>query len=472
MPEIPFPTSTAPGVDVGGSGGRLINAYAEPAPDGSRSKVVWRRAPGLAEEFTVGDDVHRGSVLVGDVLYVANGDSVYTVSGAPGAYTVTSLTGTLSGSGPVFMERNMRATPQILIVHSDGMSQIASGAVSDFSDADLPSVNSITFTDGYFIVTSLAGKAYASGINDITFSSLDFATAESSPDYLIRAVAFGRDLMFMGGSTIEFWNNTGNKTGFPFSRGPVIPVGLKGRYAVAGQERGFPAPLVWVANDNTVRRLDSYSPTRISSPALERLIEAVANADDLEASVYVENGHACWVLSGPAWTWIYDLATGFWHERKSYEADRWRAHYGVNAFNRWLTFDRASNKVFSLSGGTKTEDGDPLIWEVRSTQASGFPGRLTVNQAAFDFETGVGLDRGISPIQTEPKVSIAWSNDGGRTFGNDLLRDLGTQGQQQLIRIFRGGLTGPRGRQYRLRISDPVDIAFYGAQMDIEQRAS
>lgn len=471
MPEIQFPTSTAPGVNPTESGGRLINCYAEAAPVGSRGKVIYRRAPGLIHAFSTVLDEARGALLVGTVLYIISGNKAYSVTSS---YVVTTLTGTIGGTGPVFMARNMATTPNILIVHSAGMSEIdiSGSSIADFSDGDLPAANSICWTGGYFFVTSAAGKVYQSGINAITFSSVDFTTAEADPDGLYRAIALGSDLLLMGQSSIEFFGNTGNPTGFAFSRGPVVPVGLKGQYAVAGYEPGFSDTLIFVANDNTVRKLDGYTPTRISTPDLERLIEAVADADDLEMSVYVAAGHACAVLTGPDWTWVYDISTGNWHERASYTEDRWRGRFGVNAWEKWFTFDRDSEKVFQISATTKREDDQPLLFELRSTQAHRFPGRAVVNRASFDLVTGVGIDAGISPIETAPVIRISWSDDGGRTFSQPLTRSLGTQGQDVAIDIFRCGVTNRRGRQWRLQCSDPVEVAVLGGAMDVEERAA
>lgn len=463
---VEFPTSTAPGVNSTENGGRLINAFAEPLSPGARNVMRWVRAAGLRPTVDVGTDDVRGALIVGAVLHVINGTKAYTVTKTGSTYTVNELTGTIGGTGPVIMARNMRTDVQILIVHSDGMSKIEGGAVSDFSDPDLPAVNSVAFMDGYFFVTSGAGKAYASGLNDLTFNSLDNATAEASPDGLVRVVAFGRDLLLMGEGTIEIWGNTGNPTGFPFTRGTVLPVGLKTPLAVAGFEERFPDPLMWVANDNTVRRLNGYTPEIVSPPVLSRLIEAAGN--DLEASVYNAAGRSWWTLSGPTWTWAFDMLQGQWHERQSYGMDRWRAHFGVGAFGEWLTFDREGPAMFAVDADYRREAMDPLIWEVRSTQLHRFPGRLRVNRFSANFVTGIGSDVGIAPIETDPRVSISWSDDGGRTFGNELLRDLGTQGEQRSIDIWRCGLTGPNGRQWRLRCSDPVEVSMIGAAMDVD----
>lgn len=472
MPAIEFPTSTAPGINPTESGGRLINCYAEKAAGGSRAPVRYPRVQGLTERFTTtGETEARGAILVGSLLYVISGDKAFSVDSS---YTVTELTGSIGGTGPVFMARNMAATPNVLIVHSAGMSEINTGTatISDFTDPDLPAANSICWIDSYFMVSSAAGRVYQSGINATTFSSVDYTTAEADPDGLVRVVAIGRDLAMMGNSTIEIWGNAANPTGFSFNRGAVLPVGLKGPYAVTGWEPGFSAKLVFVANDNTVRRLDGYTPTRISNPDLERLIEAVADPEDIEASVYVVGGHPCVVITGPTWTWCYDLSTGEWFERKSYASDRWRGRFGVYAFDEWLTFDRNSGKVFAVDSTAKTEDGDPLVMDLRSTQAHRFPGRLWVKRASFDFVTGVGIDAGVDPIESDPTALISFSDDGGVNFNNPRTFSLGTQGQDVSIDYWRAGTTNRRGRQWRIQVSDPVEVTFLGAAMDVEERAA
>lgn len=469
--EIVFPVSTAPGVNSTESGGRLINAYAEKAREGSRSRYLYRRAPGLSTELFATEAGHRGALPVGNVLYVVTGDKVYRVYISGGAFVSELVTGdAVPGTGPVFMARNMAATPNVLIVTNSGMSEIdtTTPEVKDFADGDLPQVNSIAFLDSYFLVTSAAGQVFASGINATSFAGTDFATAESDPDGLVRAIARDRDLLLMGDATTEFWANVGNPTGFPFTRGPVIPYGLFGPHAVAGHEPGWGNTPVFVANDRTVRFLDGYDAVKISTPELDRLLEAVVDPATLHATAYVAAGHAFWSLTSPDWTWVFDKTERTWHERQSYGSDRWRIAFCVRAFDRWLAFDRDSGSVYQIDERRRREVEAPLVWRVRSTQAHAFPSRLIVNRASFDFLTAVGKDNGIDPIETNPQVSISWSDDGGRTFGTPLLRRLGGTGEVTTVDIRRVGMTGPRGRQWELAISDPVEVVLMGAAMDVE----
>lgn len=462
---IQFPLSTAPGANSAESGGRLINGYAEKAPQGSRSEYLWRRSPGLIPEFQVGADPPRGAMVDGSVLYVVNGDTVVSVTKSGDEYTSTALTGTVGGSGPVIMAHNLNATHQILIVHSSGISQVSGSTVSDFSDADLPQPNSICFIDGYFMFGIGNGRTYASGINALTVDANHFASAETSADPLVRDIARGSELLMMGENSIEFWTNTANPTGFPFSRGAVIPIGLLAKWAVAGMEPGWSNDIMFVAADRTVVRLSGYGVRKVSNPDLDRLIEAVEDTTTLEASVFVISGHPCWVLSCDDWTWVYDFSTECWHERISYGAARWRAQFGVNAFGKWIVFDRPGTTAFSLDSRYRREYNDPLVWETRSTQVHRFPQRTICDRAAFDMLVGVGNDIGPDPIETDPKVSISWSDDGGQTFGNALLRRLGSQGEQVLVDVWRTGQTGPKGRQWKLQVSDPVEITLFGGAM-------
>ena len=467
MSEIVFNPSTAPSINPTENGGRLINAYAERAPVGSRSEWIWRRAPGLRELFSAGEGAFRGATQIGAALYVINGNTMYQVTRSGTTYSVSVLSGTVPGSDLVIMARNMRSpNAQTLIVSDAGMALLEDGAVTTFTDSDLPAINSVAFQDGYFFVTSGDGRVFASAINDVEFNALDFATAESSVDGLVRAITFGNDLLLMGDATIEFWQNTANPEAFPFSRGPVMPVGLFGRYAVTGMEYSFPAPLAWVGNDKRIYRLMGYSPEPISTPHIDRVLSRVTDSDAIQAYSYVAAGHACYVFSGPDFTFVYDSATGLWHERASYGADRWLGLGTVYAFDAWLTFNRNGAQAYAIEDRFRREGQDPLVWELRSTQSHRFPGRFRVDRASFDMVTGVGRDNGIDLIETNPQVGISWSDDGGRTFGNELMRSLGTQGEVTTIDIWRCGIAPRTGRQWRLRASDPVELALMGGAMD------
>lgn len=473
MQEIIFPSSTSPGKTPQELGGRLINCVAEPLAEGAVNKFSIRRDTGLRKLFSPGTaGVPRGTVYVNGTLYYICGTKGYSVTAAAGVYTVTTLTGTISGSGKATMAANMKSPTRDIMVNTDGADYtLTASAISAFSDGDLPAVNSVCFIGGYFIWSSAFGKSYASGLNATTVSGVDNTTAEASYDGLKRAVALGVDLLLMGDSTIEVWTNVGNETGFPFTRSTVIPIGVLGTFAIAGHEFGFPGGLAFITNDNSVHLLNGISPKKISPPELDALIKAVDDKTTLELSVCVAEGRPYLVVSSETWTWAYNFSTSKWHEKASYQNTRWQYSLGVEAFGEWLVFDKDTGDCFALDGTMQTENLDPLPVEIWSAPKHSFPWREVFPRADFYFRPGVGVSTGQDPIETDPSVRISWSNDCGVTFSNPVIRKLGEQGKyKDCISVSRTGRAGRQGRVWKLQISDPVSTVFLGGAYQDEVR--
>ena len=474
--EISFPISSAPGQNSAENGGRLINAHVEYAPEGSRSKYRWASAPGLTAAKALGSGDFRGALKFGSTLVVVNDDDCWSLD-SDYTETVISTGGITNDGDPVIMARNMRATPQIMLICGDGTAfKIESGAATSFTDSDLPAPNSVCFKDGYFFFGIGDGRCFASGLNDVTVSSLDWTRAESSPDALVRVFPIPAGLVLAGENSSEIFANTANPSGFPFSRSTVLPFGLFGKYAVTGFEEGFTGAPLMVDNGGIVRQIIGYADQPVSTPAVEKLINDIADRNTLIASCYMMRGQPIYVLSCADWTLEFLPAStkgpAHWAERRSYGSSRWRVGTLVNAFDKWLALDVAGNAILEVTPGRRYEDTDPLIWKVRSTQMHRFPARATIWKASFDMQTGVGNDTGAYPIETNPQIGIALSFDGGRTFGNPWLRSLGTQGQITPIDVNRCGNSKRFGVQWELTVSDPVEVTLYGGAMDIEERAA
>lgn len=477
MVDIPFPTSSTTGGRPQESGGRLINAIVEKLSDGAQTQVVRKRAPGLLK---MAEQTHtlvcRGLITVGSVVLAAFEDHLYSLTISGGTYTLTLL-GSLPGDGPVVFARNNKApTPDIVAVTSDNVAYqvFTGGAPIPYPDADVGSPNSVCFGDGYFFFTYGDGTCIASDLNDVTINPLNYTTAEAKPDGLNRAVFFRQELFLWGAGTGEVYQNTANPTGFPFNRSTVIPRGLISKTAIAGMEDGWSNTLIWVGDDNIVYKLNGYSPERISTHDLERLITTVAEEDDaasLFAFVTMADGHAYWALKHTNWCWVYDLTYGTWHERQSNERDTWQAQWSTKAFGQWLMGDDVSGALYSFRGSHAFEGTALLPWEVHSGQMSEFPTRVSVSRADFNFDMGVGLDTGTDPTQTDPRVEISWSDNGGATFSMPLQRTLGREGKfNNRVVVTRTGMTGPMGRVWRVRGTDGVYFGLLEGSMEAEIR--
>jgi hypothetical protein len=453
--NINWPVTSAPGARFGESAGRLVNAFAEPLGEGARAPIVRKRVPGLTEAATSSFFGCRALYKVGSTILAGFSGRVVTVDLTAG--TMTNL-GSLAGSERFTIAHNNAATPNIVAVTDTGAFNLfTNSAPTSFADGDLPaSPTSVCFQSGYFFFSYADGRIFASGLNAVSINALDFTTAQTRPGGVTRLVPYNGELLAFGPAAIDVYRNTGNATGFPYSYGDTIDKGLYGKFAVAGFQDGWANQIIWVGGDHVVYRLDGYSAIPISTPDVVRSLQTVTDGDDLEAMVYANGPHTMWVISGPDFTWEFNLATGWWNERKTNGMSRWRATQSIHN-GSWYVGATDNGKVYSIDADAYKEGTLPLVYEVQSAPAAAFPARIAFPRADFDFVVGVGRAAGTDPIETAPRVALSYSDDGGGHWSTPLLRDLGGEGERTTrISLFRTGLSGPTGRMWKAVISDPV----------------
>jgi hypothetical protein len=466
--DIAFPTVSEDADKPNISAGRIINGILEQAQNGD---VLRLRAPGLKRLITPAGTYTKCRGMIdanGSTLLAVYDGFVEAITGSGASATTL---GPLAGDDIVTLARNNAATPDVVCVSpQEGAFELSSGgAPVSYTDPDVGSPLSVCFGDGYFFFVYGDGSCIASGINTTAINALDVATAESSPDGLLRGVFFRGQLFLMGPSTIEVWQNTAEPTGFPFSRATVIQRGLAGTNAVAGWEGNFTSRLIWVGSDNIVYALNGYEPVRISHHSIEHDLQRLTNKTSLNCFVFMNNGHPFWVMKSDLWTWVYDLLTSTWQERASYGRANWRGECSHYMFGDWLIGDDAGGYIFRPDAATFKEDNDRLVWSIESQASKNFANRMSIPRADFFFSAGQGNISGELLSDADPQVLISWSNDGGATFGNPLERYLGKGGKyNERVTVNRTGQAGVYGRKWRLQVSDPVYIALVGGTMEIE----
>ena len=474
MTAILWPTSSSPGERPSESAGRLINAMAVALGAGGPAAAKIVRAPGLSQFADHGAvSGFRGASLIGSVVYMAYNGTLRTVSSNGTVATFNALAGT----EPVFFAHNNKApiSDKVVVTENGAFTlDVSDNSIDAFADIDLPQPIDVCFGDGYFFFAIADGRCFASGLNDVTVDAADFATAEGKPDNLMRCIFYGGQLYLCGTDTIEVWDgSTVNPTGFPFNRVTVIQRGLFSNRSITGHESGFGLSLAFTGENGVVYALKGYEPNRISTPDVERDIASLTDKSELRMTCYVERGHSCIVVKSDSWTWVFDLSTQTWHERKSYLVDAWRAEQFVWAFDKWLCGDDVAGKVGHVTSDAYSELGEHLIWEVHSAPGAAFPSRLAVSRADFNLVAGVGVASGVDPIETDPKVAVSWSDNGGEAWASPLMRDLGRQGKyNQTVTVTRTGQTGQKGRRWKLTVSDPVYVSLLGGDMQVEKRAA
>jgi hypothetical protein len=370
-----------------------------------------------------------------------------------------------------FAKNNKSPTPdQVLCTPSQGAFTFTTSAITALSvNSEIP--NSVCFGEGYFFFTTPGGLCYASGLNATTVSALDVTRAEQRAEALIRGIFWDGQLLLFGQSHTEVFASGGNPnlTGFPLNFVTSIWRGLIAPLAVTGFEEGFEGGLFFVADDNSVRMLQGYNPVTISTAPVERAIEACADKSGIRAFSYDVDGHACVVIDlGGEGTWVYDLTEGGnWHERDTAETGAWRATgNSVKAFGKWLVGDRLTGNIYQVDKDAKNDGGSAMPWVTESIAMEAFPQRLQVARADFNFVSGVG-----TTSVEDPKVKIQWSDDGGHRWSDPVTRKLGEAGRYlEHVRVNRLGLTGTKGRRFRLTVDDEVYVGLLAGSMDVSGR--
>lgn len=447
---LEFPRNSTPGFLPGESDGRLINCILEKSGD----KYLMRRAAGLASVATSGQSGPRGMVeMEGGWLVGAYAGQVVRWSGG----TATTLTGGLTGTDPVTFARNLKQpSPDLVVVRSSGGAYVITGlaTVAAYPDADLPAtVNSVASLSAFLVYSEpTEGKLWASQVNSTDQSALSYASAEASPDGLIRVIRSGNAILACGENTIEPWLNAG-KTPFPLIRHTtVIDVGLLEFGAIAGSQTGWDHGIIFVARDGTVRDLGGdYVPKVISTPDVERFI-AASTPGTFDAQVFTDRGRAVWSLSSNLGTWHYCVDQKSWAERQSGGA-RWRATSTAKLGPTWYAQDLSSGSLLSLSVATRQDVGSTLPFQVQSVPFKGFPLRGSIPAVHLDLTRGNG-----------GSVDFSFSLDGGRNWSAWENFSLGSTGEDDgPVIINRLGRASTHGLIIRVRVQDNVDFSFMGA---------
>jgi len=444
----------------------MVNLYPVAAEQGKETTALYG-TPGLDLFATAGNGPIRN-------CFAATNERSFAVSGSD-LYEVlsngtTSSLGTLDqSSGIVSMAEN-----GFQLAICDGVSvyifTYATDVFEKVADLDLPTAGTICFIDGYFVINKNdTGSFYISGLYDGTsWDALDFATAESSPDRLVRVYSAIGQLWLFGARTAEIWTNTGDSA-FPFERisGAKMEMGCLAPHSVVE----FDNSIFWLGTDHNgsgiVYRAQGFTPSRISTSAIERLIQDTADQENIRAYTYQEDGHSFYVITGGSLSTslVYDLTTQVWHERayknEFGEYEQHLANCHMFSFGKHLVGDRRNGKIYDMSIHIFSDNGDYITRERIYTHISDENKRIRYNKLEIGFETGVGLQSGQG---SDPMVSLQLSKAGARTWSDEYTTSIGAVGNYRAKAVFRR-LGISEIMTFKIKISDPVKVAITGSYL-------
>jgi hypothetical protein len=344
---------------------------------------------------------------------------------------------------------------------------IAAATLSQISDGDFNAAATVTVINSIFVYDwKGTNKFFISKVLDAGgIDPLKFASAESSPDPVVAVRNRNGLLMVFGAHTTEPWDHTG-AAAFPFSRikGGTVDRGIAAPLALTNED----SSIFFLGDDRVFYRLNGLQLQRISTHALEQEWQSYSTTVDAFCFRVPINGHKFIYLTFPTenTTWGYDIATGLWHERVSWDARgvevRWRVNCAITAYNRVLVGDQNSGQIGVLDPAIYTEFGDPIVTTLVSPPVYQDGRHMAVPCIEIDMETGVGLTTGQG---SDPQVMLEYSTDGGASYtAPQLWRTAGKKGERQ-TRLQWHELGSGYQYTFRFSVSDPVKRAFSGCRL-------
>lgn len=475
--SVPFIGSRHVDRSIQINGQRAVNWYPSLSGDGAKTVLSLVPTEGLDKRAEFGNGICRSVelTLFQGALYWVNGTDLMKMTTSE---VVTSV-GTLSTSSGLCYA----AAGQDYLFVVDGTNGYAwDGSsfttVNNSTDSDFPTDPShVGFIDGFFIVLSASSDVWQKSAQEdpTAWAALDFATAEAEPDNAVAVESSYRDLYIIGTITTQVYYNSGNPD-FPFEL-----------YANGVLEFGTPAPAsVARAGGNifmlaqhksgglTVLRVNGFQAQRIADTDTADYLDGLTAAQvaTAEAFAYTRSDQTFYELTLPDddITLVYHLEQNDWHERRSGTdvtgRHRARGHGFFN--NEHYVGDYANAKMYVLDPTKRTEDGAAIRREriMGALHRDGL--QIECNRFEVEFVRGVGL---LSGQGSDPQAMMTYSNDGGRTWSNEIWRSMGKIGEFTR-RAEWHRLGQANDYRFRLVVTDPVDATVISSYGDFEVLAA
>ena len=329
---------------------RLVNVI----PDGlvtpitNAVKYYCYKRPGFATNTTpasgnIGTALRIWTGLSNEIIS-AFGDTNSTV------YNGTTSLGSITGVAADIVEAVVGTTPTLLIpsngnklyYYQDG------GAITEITDGDFPSNNSMTITgspinmNGYTFIMTTNARIYNSDLNSISaWTSTSFLSVDKYPD---RGVGLARhkDLVVaFGKESTEFFRIVFNESGSPLQNvsEAAIRIGCIGPESIVQ----FEDTVAWVGASDTgstsVYMLEGYKPVRISDNVLDAFLALKSGTPVYLTAAKLRGKTFIFVIFG-SFTWVYCIEDKMWHEWQPASSVLW---------HKFASSTSATEAIYSVS---------------------------------------------------------------------------------------------------------------------------
>lgn len=457
---IPFTTGFYESESLPISAQRCVNWYPNmPQADTVTTGNLFG-TPGLIQLTTVSDiDVTRGEHVMASLAYFVIGTSLYrldrTIVLGVDVFGTTSL-GTIESTGRVWMADN---GTQLCIVVPGGKAYIFTegpATLTEITDVNFDGpASTVVYIDGFFFFTKSTGKKYFhSNLNDgLTYNALDFGVAESDPDQIRASHVLNSQVFVIGSETVETFRNIGrDPNSFKRIQGAIFPKGIFAPFSVISTQHSFAFIGGAVNESPAIWRYTGNGFEKISTTAIESALQKFTDSEieDAFSWTYAETGAFFIGFAIGDTCFQYNEITGKWSELES-DGGKYRVAGMVTAYGRVLVGDQIDGRIGELSRTTRSEYGNDIQRIIITKPFD------NIGDAVFVSEIEAVIPAGVGTSTLDPQIRLSWSDDGGRTFSNELSRGMGLVGEYNRRAIWNRLGRFPRSRVLKFEMSEQVD---------------
>jgi hypothetical protein len=443
----------------------LVNWYlARVDAPGARNPFAFYPTPGMQNAFNAGTAPIRG-------LFAQS------INGTPRAWVVAdrnlkefdaNLTLTLRNGAvpflrdgnPVYMVTN--AIDQLLI-SSGGhkyVQDLDTNVVTDQGSGVIGPVLSVDMLDGFGIALEASGFAVSAEDDFTSWDPTDFVQRNSASDQWRAMKVIKNRIYFVGEYTTDiYWDVGASPVPFAPIQGALIRYGSP----AAASLTEVKGSLLFLAQDRygtrTVQKASGYNSTKVSTEAIDYLLNSLTVVSDCEAFTYEELGVEFAVFNFPTanLTLAWDDVGG-WHVRGTWNVARgaydvWHPRCHCLAFDKHFYGDRTTDAVFQGSVAFGLDAGGAPLRRLRAASLWDPEHQMVeVNVLAMLFENGIGQ---ANPMGNNPTVMLQKSTNAGRAWGIERWRHTGALGNYQ-TRTRWMNLGSGRDLAARVVVTDPI----------------
>lgn len=378
---------------------------------GTLTQWQLRDAPGVEPFVRITREVDSTTLDIGPVRGMRNVEGKLFIVAAQTLYQISNTGiaipfGTIPGVGRVSMAHNQVGLGNELIVVNGSAGYVFdtnTNILTKITDEGYPGAFIADYIDQYLAQVEPQGRFWFHSdlANGTDYNTLDRYEAEADPDRIVSLLVSHREVLVFGRDTIEPFVNTGGQTGtFERASNTVIEVGCAAKFT----PRKLDNSVVWLDDKRIVRRLDGYTPIRISTDAIDSAFQECSEAEiaNCYAFTWESRGHKVYYITVPGrFTFGYDVLTRSWHRRSTWGMAHWDVVDAVYWNGRWIVGSGRFGRLYELDWDYKLDSCDPLVRKRVTGKLWDDENDLTLNNVELKFNTG-GSESVCVPFPEQP----------------------------------------------------------------------